>query len=95
MNQLTEFIVDRIARTSRAIALRVTALNHETGNDSVKHESIIKTTIRKFNKVCNCIRRRLKIQIENYFAFMRRNNSFDRFYALIVPIKNLPFGKAD
>ena len=94
MLEVIFFIINGITRTARSISIRVTALNHETRNHAMKKETVIKTGISKFNKIRNCIRSRLEVQIDNNFSFMSRDFSKNLGNTRIILVKNFSRGKS-
>ena len=56
-----EFTLNAVAWTAHTCTLRITALNHKTGNNSVKNQAIIKAFLNEGNKVIHCIRSNFRV----------------------------------
>ena len=59
---------DRIAGASHAGALRIAALNHKAGNDTVKNGAVVKTLFDERDKIVDRIRGNLRVQLNLDFA---------------------------
>ena len=78
-----KFRVDGITRPAhtpsifRRIVLRVriAALNHEAGNDTVKRRAVVKAAARELLKIGNVIRCDVGIKFQDHHAFARRDDS--------------------
>ena len=53
----SEFTFDGPSRAAHTGALRTAALNHETGNDPVKDQAVIKAALYQLDEVLYCDRR--------------------------------------
>ena len=60
----SEFALDGLVRASDAGAQRVTALNHEAGDDAVENDAGIEIAVAKIHEVCNGDRSDLRIQLQ-------------------------------
>ena len=59
---------DRIAGASHAGAIRIAALNHKAGNDTVKNGAVVKTLFDERDKIVDRIRGNLRVQLNLNFA---------------------------
>ena len=78
---------------SSSVTFGVSPLDHESVDDAMEHETVVKTFLRKVDKVCDRIRGGLEVEVNDDYTLVGRNSRLDGGDARIILVKHLPFGK--
>ena len=78
-----ELAADGITGAAHAGALRVTALDHESWNDTVEEEAIVKTAVGQRDEIADCLRRVLRVKLALHYASVLHGNGKDRMIIIL------------
>ena len=80
-----KFALDLVTGAARAVAVRVAALDHKTGDNAVKHHTIVKAGIRQRDEVVDGVGRKLGIELTAHHRAAFHFNGHNRICHLSSP----------
>ena len=88
------FVIDGVTGTARSIPVRITALDHESLDDTVESETIIKALVCKVDKVRDGVRSGLEVQVHHNLPLVSCYFGKNLGNSRIILVKDFSLGKS-